>query len=264
MKHSLTKKVVELSAIADIKKNSHYVYVTNKGELVKKMNDICYARVVPGYHASFKAITKLRIYINQHKSERVNTKNFYRWLEWVANESYWKDALVVPKNWEKVGIAIKCKYNLPYAMGAAIAIREGYEYPHSLDAWVKMVDAGVHPALAHVASYYFTSKHEGEGYQEYCSKGHHGCLPLDISVVSVKAYVEGRIKHSSRKPMNKDIGAFTGIWDVFYKDKELPLQKIVDKHKTVEGKGWDTKITRNLNDAFISDLLVFQKELQNA
>jgi hypothetical protein len=255
---SLIKQVKELAASADIKKNSHYVFTDGKGNLRAYFNDICYARL-----RSECGITKIRIFFNQHKRDTVNKNSFKRWFNWIVKESFWKDAFLNIRNWEKEGISLNCNLPLAYIGGAATALREGYEYPVATNAWCQMVDAGIHPAIAHCFSNYYNSLNDKGCYERYGNKGHHGAISNNITLKGVVEYAKGNSAGlPSLKPARKSAGSFYGIWNLFPQGayNDYPVLDIVKKSAIKKGKGWQTEEFYTLSEETINNILAFQKE----
>lgn len=265
---SLIKTLHENVKNIDMAKNSHYVFIRN-GELVNQLNDICYARLQKGYNDKNK-ITSLRIFINQHKRKTVNALSWKRWMKWVTKESMWKSAFINTRNWEKDGISINCSLPLDFVGAAITVLREGYEFPVCTDAWCKLVDNGITPALAHVFCDLMRDKANKNADNEYLpgNKGHHGALSYRMEKEEIVRYLKGEPYKTNRKPMNVACGSFQGVWKLFSRSEGYDVNGFVHsfckKYYVKKGEGWKATTTLVVNEKFYSDVLSLQKELLNA
>jgi len=130
--------------------NLNSYYYRGNGDLVFKIDDICYASALN--------CDKLNEFAMVYP--QLEGKEDY--IDWVLNESIFADAFNC-KNAEeflKKGSILDCSYSKYYVIGSACALRQAYEYENFYNAWKLAVDNGVDKHVAFLVATMFKDSFE--------------------------------------------------------------------------------------------------------
>jgi len=144
--------------------NLNSYYYRGSGDLVFKIDDICYASALNCYK------------LNEFAMVYPQLKSKEDYIDWVINESIFADVFNC-KNAEeflKKGSILDCSYPKYYVIGSACALRQTYEFKNFYDAWKLAVDNGVDKHVAFLVATMFK-----DGFQYSKGSGH--CVIVQIS-----------------------------------------------------------------------------------
>jgi len=137
--------------------NLNSYYYRGNGDLVFKIDDICYASAL-----NCDKLNEFAMVYPQLKGKE-------DYIDWVINESIFADAFNC-KNAEeflKKGSILDCSYPKYYVIGSACALRQAYEFKNFYDAWKLAVENGVDKHVAFLVATMFK-----DGFQHSKGSGH--------------------------------------------------------------------------------------------
>jgi len=141
-----------------------YAMERENGERIFHTPDVCHARLKASYShksGSYEAgYSKAVLNIEHHYRFHPSPEQYQQWVEMMLSHSPFC-SIFLTKDFDealKGGVYVDVKAPLSQVVAAAIALREGSEYPQRIVAYSKLIEAGVLPKAAYFVSLCFSQE----------------------------------------------------------------------------------------------------------
>lgn len=144
-------------ALMKEKANHHglnsYAIQGEDGEMVICNGHMCFANFKSMKQQLTSPLAKFVLAVRENKKGKTIRDSYIKFL---MNESYLKDVFLTKRLCDatKYGISLDVDASFGQVWTAAVAVRRSWEYPTKVAAWYEMTEAGVHPQIALILSYF--------------------------------------------------------------------------------------------------------------
>ena len=184
----------------------HYAHRCDKEEFFFS-HDICHARL------KNRKIDEAVLNVKWHYDHHDNKKLYHRFVEWMLNDSPFKNCFIT-KKWNDAyedGVYLNCNESISRIVASAIALRGGSEYSFYLPLMYELVEAGYDPTISWFISYQFKK----EGNKFYFSGdggGNHKVFAIaNANTENMKKFFKEGFHLLNDKPANQ----YASYYEVF-------------------------------------------------
>lgn len=250
----------------DVSPVSHYFFTDAKNNQdICQFNDICFARLRT---ASGKGIKNLRIYVNQHKNDKIFNDEISSLI--VSNIGkvikLFPDAFLnKTKDWINEGIAFNCNMSHQQVFYIATCIRMMYEFQRDFGYSERVKDLeeyGFTFFQAMTLAQWIRKNNNGKHYSIVAANNH----GVNNDNTKLGSLVSDPIKTLTGDPLNTKSSSFYGVMDKLIGNKGEYIGTTLKEGSTHHGKGWESKLVITEEQLYknLDTIKKFIQENQNA